>query len=533
MKLVTAEAMREADRTTIEDMEFPGMVLMENAGMRVTEAIMSLEPPSRRVVVLAGPGNNGGDGLVVARHLNRLGVSVSVWCAASPESYKGDALTNLSFLQKKKVPIQHITDETQLDEMSQDFARADLIVDALLGTGTGRLVEGLFAHLVDAVNATRTPVLAVDIPSGIDANTGEVLGVAVKALWTVTFAFPKRGLMLYPGADYAGKVTVGEIDISPRALPFEGMDIIAPGQVSRLLPRRPGYAHKGSFGRTLLVAGSPGMTGAAVLAGESALRGGAGLVHLATARSLRGIVEAKTVELISHNLPENGEGQIASQAADLILQWAENCEVLAIGPGLYPSEETYSLLEKIIPACPVPMVIDAGGLTALSAGPEILLKARSPVVVTPHPGEMVGLTGLRVKEIEGDRLDLPAKMARSWNFVVALKGAPTVLGFPDGSSWVNPTGGPTLASAGTGDLLTGLIAGFISQGATVEEATLCGVFLHGLAGDIAAEERRGVKAGDVLLRFPAAFRTVLEHNWEPALFGPFHRDLRPRYRLDQ
>ena len=528
MKLVTAEAMREADRKTIEDMEFPGMALMENAGMRVTEAIMSLNPIPRRVVILAGPGNNGGDGLVVARHLNRLGVKVSVWCAATADSYKGDALVNLNFLRHKKISIHHIENESQISQFNSEMSGADLVVDALLGTGTGRMVGGLFARLVEAVNVARIPVLAVDIPSGIDANTGEILGVAIKAWWTVTFAFPKRGLVLYPGAEYAGEVTVGEIDIPDKALPSAGLEVVAPGRVSRLLPQRPGNAHKGTFGRALVVAGSPGMSGAAILAGEAALRGGAGLVNLATSRSLRGIVEAKTVELISQNLPEDDEGCITAEAASPILEWAQNCQVLAVGPGLRAGEETYRLLEKLIPESPVPLVLDAGALGALSAGPEILLRARSPVVITPHPGEMAGLTGLKIKEIEKDRLELPVRMARTWNFVAALKGAPTVIGFPDGASWVNPTGGPVLATAGTGDVLTGLITGFISQGLSAEAATLCGVFLHGLAGDIAAEEKRGLKAGDTLLRIPAAFRTMLEHKWEPAMFGPFHRDLRPR-----
>ncbi len=529
MKLISAEAMREGDRRTIEDLGFPGIVLMENAGMRITEAVTSISPLPEKVIVLAGPGNNGGDGLVTARQLNRLGISVSVWCAASPQSYKGDARVNHDFLEKKGFPLNYVEDETRLEELQEDIKSADLLIDALLGTGTGRLVEGVIADIIALLNAAKAPVLSVDIPSGIDANTGKVLGIAVKAKWTVTLASLKRGHLLHPGAEYAGKVTVADIDIPERAIPSEAMEVITPERVIPLLPRRPLNAHKGTFGRALIVAGSPGMSGAALLTGESALRGGAGLVHLATARGLRGIIEAKTVEIITQNLPEDGEGYITSKAADILLEWAGKCQVLAIGPGLFPGEETYRLLGKLVPECPVPMVIDAGGLGALAAAPELLLKARSPVVITPHPGEMARLTGLKMSEVEEERLDLPARMAQTWRFVVVLKGAPTVVAFPDGSSWVNPTGGPVLASAGTGDLLTGLITGLISQGLTAEESSVCGVYLHGLAGDLTAQvnrETQGMKAGDVLQRFPAAFQTLLEHKWDSSEFGPFHRQLR-------
>lgn len=532
MKLVTASAMREADRTTMKDLGFPGIALMENAGMRVTEAIMSIDPLPRRVVILVGPGNNGGDGLVVARHLDRLGFQLSVWSTAPKESYSGDPGINLNFLEKKGLYVKHIQDHVQLGMVEEDIHRADLVVDALLGTGIGRPVEGMIASLIGVLNSSWIPVLSVDIPSGIDADTGEVRGNAVRAWWTITFAYPKRGLMLYPGADHAGWVSVAEIDIPPEALPPEGLEVITPARIYRLLPDRPGNAHKGTFGKIMIVAGSPGMTGAAALAGEAALRGGGGLVYVATSQRLRQILEAKTLEVITMDLPETGKGEISDDAANIILQKAANCHVLAVGPGMTPGEETYRLLEELIPDCPVPMILDAGALGALAQGPEILLKARAPVIITPHPGEMSRLTGLQLAEVERDRFALPAKIARSWKTVVVMKGAPTVISLPNGLSYVNPTGGPALATAGTGDVLTGLIAGLVGQGLPVEEAALCGAFIHGVAGDLAASEGRGIKAGDVLLHFPATFKTLESRGWESSIFGPFHRDLRPRFRRD-
>ena len=368
MKLVTASAMREADRTTMKDLGFPGIALMENAGMRVTEAIMSIDPLPRRVVILVGPGNNGGDGLVVARHLDRLGFQLSVWSTAPKESYSGDPGINLNFLEKKGLYVKHIQDHVQLGMVEEDIHRADLVVDALLGTGIGRPVEGMIASLIGVLNSSWIPVLSVDIPSGIDADTGEVRGNAVRAWWTITFAYPKRGLMLYPGADHAGWVSVAEIDIPPEALPPEGLEVITPARIYRLLPDRPGNAHKGTFGKIMVVAGSPGMTGAAALAGEAALRGGGGLVYVATSQRLRQILEAKTLEVITMDLPETGKGEISDDAANIILQKAANCHVLAVGPGMTPGEETYRLLEELIPDCPVPMILDAGALGALARG---------------------------------------------------------------------------------------------------------------------------------------------------------------------
>ncbi len=530
MKLVTAEAIREADRKTIEELDFPGIALMENAGMRITEAVISIDPLPRNIVILAGPGNNGGDGLVTARHLDRLGFRLSVWCTAPAESYKGDALTNLNFLEKKGLYVRYVQGRTQMGLLEEQVKNADLVVDALLGTGTKGTVEGIIAQVIEMVNVSGTPVLSVDMPSGIDSDSGIIHGIAMRAWWTVTFAFPKRGLLLFPGADFAGWVTVADIDIPDKVLPFEGVEVVTAPKVKKLLPVRPRDAHKGTFGKTMIVAGSPGMSGAAVLAAESALRGGAGLVYIASAGSICNLIESKMVEGITLELPESKKGIVAEEAAGIIMDQIHDCRVLLVGPGLTPGEDTYKLLEILIPNCPIPMIFDAGALTALSMGAELLLKAQAPVIITPHPGEMARLTGLKINEVEEDRLGLPAKMAKVWKFVVVLKGAPSVVALPDGTTWVNPTGGPVLSTAGTGDILCGLIAGLVSQGLSVEEAAICGTFVHGLAGDLISGEGLGIKAGDILLRLPQAFSAIAKRRWEPSLFGAFHRDIRPRFK---
>lgn len=533
MRLLSAEGVREADRRAMENAGIPGVILMENAAMRVTEAILSLDPLPQKVVILAGPGNNGGDGLVVARHLQALGTEVEVFCTAPAEKYRGDARTNLDILLKRGFPVQYILDEESLEELKPGLERADLVVDALLGTGTSRPVEGRLASIIRLVNASGAPVLAVDIPSGIHADTGQVLGLAVQADWTVTFAFPKKGLLLFPGAEYSGRTTVGEIYIPEEETPCERVEIITPSQVEELLPPRPRNAHKGTFGKTLIVAGSPGMTGAAVLTAESALKGGAGLVYLAAAPGLRSLLDHHLVEAITLEMPpeENSREIISSRAAESILSLAEGCSVLALGPGLPPDDNTYRLLENLLPSCPVPLILDAGALAALSRDPLLLHRAASPVAITPHPGEASRLLHLDQQEIVDNRLEISRRMAEDWGVVTVLKGSPTVVSLPDGSSLVNSTGGPSLSTAGTGDLLTGLMAALVSQGSPLHDAACCGVFLHGLAGDIASREGRGrgLKAGDILQSFPAAFATVENRLWLPPAFGPFHREITPQF----
>ena len=334
MKLLTAAAMKELDRRVIQELGLPGVVLMENAGMRVVEVILKMQPAPARICVVAGPGNNGGDGLVIARQLQRAGREVSLLVFARPEKYPPESAENYRYLRNTGFPLRHIMEEKDLDWLSRELRSADLVVDALLGVGLQRPLEGLAAGIVRAVNESGVPVLAVDIPSGVCADTGALLGEAVKARWTVTMAYPKRGLLLYPGAEAAGEVIVGDIHFPPELATAEKTEVITAEKVRRMLPERPLDGHKGSMGRVLLVAGSPGLSGAAVLAGEAALRGGAGLVYVGTAASGQPLLEGKLREVISFPLPEESPGVLGPSAAGEILEKARQVRVLAMGPGI-------------------------------------------------------------------------------------------------------------------------------------------------------------------------------------------------------
>ncbi len=525
MKVLDSAAMREADRRTIEELGLPGAVLMETAGLRVLDFINLHLPEPGRVVVAAGPGNNGGDGLVIARLLNRAGFEVSLWTTVKPGAYRGDAGINEHFLNRISFPVKHLLDQESFEHFRQELNFSGLIVDALLGTGLDREVEGGPARVIDCINECSAPVLAVDIPSGINADTGAVMGCAVKADWTVTFAFPKRGLLLYPGAGFAGEVAVGDINVPAFLVDQEPLEILTSPRVREVLPVPPGDAHKGTMGRVMIVSGSPGMTGAAVMAAESALKSGAGLVYLAAPKSICPALEAKTVEVITVALPEKTPGIVDPDAAEDIIARAASCDVLAVGPGLDPGKATLELVRKLLNLSPVPLVLDAGALEALGGSGEILKSAPSQTVITPHPGEMGRLTGLSSGEVQKNRLEIAGKYARAWNCIVLLKGANTVIASPGGRAAINPTGGPSLASAGSGDLLTGLIASLIAQGLEPEDAAGAGAYIHGLAGDL-VPPGRGHMVRDVMVRYKQAFQ-CLEHAGHQLPGSPYLTMVRP------
>ena len=530
MKVLTAAAMREADRRTMEELGLPGIVLMENAAMRVVEAVFSLGNFSK-VLIAAGPGNNGGDGLAAARLLRQAGRQVSLWTTVPPEKYRGDAAVNYDFLRHSGFPIKHILDYEALEDLRADLESADLAIDALFGTGLGRPVEGLPAAVIGVLNDASAPVLAVDLPSGVEADSGRVMGSAVQAQWTVSLAFPKPGLLQHPGAGLAGEAMVGAIGV-PSFLAGEAKTGVATAKrIGGLLGPRPRDSHKGSFGRVLVVAGSTGMSGAAALASAAALRGGAGLVYLAAPASICPALEARLSEVITLPLPESAPGLIDPQAAGTLLEKAGRCAVLAVGPGLEPREETAALLKQLLQRTPTPLVLDAGALAALALFPEserraLLRSAGPPVVLTPHPGEMAGLSGLDVARIQQDRPATAGRFAAEWGCFLVLKGAGTVSAAPGGELCFNPTGGPALATAGTGDLLTGLLASFIAQGLPPFEAAAAAAYIHGLAGDLLPKER-GYRAGDILERFPEAFCRLRREAEAPFHRGPFLRRLRP------
>ncbi|MDW7740368.1 MAG: NAD(P)H-hydrate dehydratase [Bacillota bacterium] len=525
MKILTSDQMKEADRKTINQLGLPGIVLMENAAQRVTEFILNLPEKPERVVVLAGPGNNGGDGLAVARQLAKAGLNLSLWSTAKPGTYKAEAAVNEQYHLNTGFKISRLLDSGSLQLFLSDLDNADLLVDALLGLGTVRKIEGLFDNLIHEINSRKLPVIAVDLPSGVNADTGEIMGAAIKAKWTVTFAFPKPGLLLYPGAALAGEVYVGEIYV-PESLAEESrIDLTTLDFVRENLPLKPVDAHKGTMGKVMLVAGSPGMTGAALLSALAALKSGSGLVYIAAPESICPTLEAKTVEVITVALPEAAPGIIDPAAAKEIIAKAELCDVLAIGPGLNTGEETAELINKLVQLCPVPLVFDAGALEAISRQINVLRAAKHPPVITPHPGEMARLERTTVQHVQDNRIEIASKNARLWNCIILLKGANSIIAAPDGKITINPTGSPVLATAGSGDLLTGLVASLIAQGMIPENAVKAGAFIHGLAGDLISS-LRGHSASDILECFQRTFQFINESG-DKANLNPYLAKIRP------
>jgi len=524
--------MRAIDRKAIEGMGIPGVVLMENAGLQVARAAAEMlldltqegwlavsEGPlimpkeglgGKKVAIVAGKGNNGGDGFVVARHLHQRGAAVKIFVAGEPESLQGDARINLEIIQRIGLPILPVLDATSLEGMERWAREADLIVDALLGTGIHGPVRDPIASAIEAIDRCATPVLAVDVPSGLDSDSGQICGVCVRATRTITLALPKVGLVTYPGASYAGQVTVADIGIPKSLLQDEpvGLELITSDWVRARLPRRRGDSHKGTFGQVLIVAGSVGMTGAAAMAGESAYRAGAGLVRLALPQSLNDAMEARLTEVITIPAAETPARSLSAQALPDLERWLAASDAVCLGCGISTHPDTVALVRELIRKTRLPMLIDADGLNALTGATDLMRERGGPLVITPHPGEMARLLGTTAREVQSHRLEIARSVAVGWNAVVVLKGAFTVVAAPDGRTMVNPTGNPGMATAGSGDILAGTITGLLAQGVPAFEAAAAGVYLHGLAGDLAAKTlgQAGMMATDIGRYLPEAIR---------------------------
>lgn len=517
MRVVTAAEMRGLDRAAMEDYGIPGLVLMENAGLAVVRAVRELLGNSvagKKVAVLAGKGNNGGDGLVAARHLCNAGAKVRVWLLARPEEIAGDAAVNLRVWQKMGREVHTVAGREDLEGLRAWLAGAHLVVDAIFGTGFKGAAREPAAGVIEAVNAAGRPVVAVDVPSGLEADTGQVHGPCVRASCTVTFALPKVGLVLEPGRSYAGRLHVADISI-PAFLLDQG----PPGRylttrevVRRWLPPRPAWAHKGSCGRVLVVAGSRGMSGAACLAALGAARAGAGLVTLAVPRSVQEVAAAKLTEVVTAGLPETAQGTLAGEALEKITALLEKADALALGPGLTTHPETAALVRELLARIQIPCVVDADGLNALREQPGVWRQLGAPAVITPHEGEMARLLGVSPEDVRARRLVVAEEAATHFKVVVLLKGPATLVSSPSGTTYINTTGNPGMATGGSGDVLTGVIAGLIAQGMDVFLAAAAGAYLHGLAGDLAAavKGQRGLLAGDIAEMLPAAIRQVEE-----------------------
>ncbi len=507
MKILTAAQMREIDRRTIEA-GIPGIVLMENAGHRVVEFLQARFAPleRQRVAILCGKGNNGGDGLVVARQLHtRLRPrELHVLLACDPAELKGDAAANYRMLEVAGCPLTR--------QITPEMRRATLVLDALLGTGLAGPASGRMLELIREINTgfPDATVVAVDIPSGLASDTGAIPGECVRALHTVTFTAPKIGQVMPPACDHVGELIVAPIGSPPEWLendPALWLSLLGPAGFRRLFaPRLPG-AHKGDFGHVLVVGGSRGKPGAAAMAGLAALRAGAGLVTVASAQSAVAAIGAHAAELMAEPLPETDSGAISLRAFeygrfDAVM---ERKTILALGPGLGAHHETVQFVRELLPRTLLPVVIDADGLNALAGADP--WPVGGGCILTPHPGEMSRLTGRSTAEVQAGRLDVARAFAMERKVTLVLKGQRTVIAFPDGRAWINPTGTPGMGSGGTGDILTGLIAGLVAQFPRDRDAAIAAaVWLHGRAGELGAAElgEKCLTATDLLRYLPRA-----------------------------
>lgn len=509
MRVVTAAQMRELDRQAIEEYGIPGLVLMENAGLQVTEVIRKMlrDVRGKKISIYAGKGNNGGDGLVVARHLFNAGAQVKVYLLARPEEITGDALVNLQIWRKMGQEIHVIEEGSPLDH-----GESELIVDAIFGTGFRGVPREPAASVIQAINAGGKPVVAVDIPSGLEADTGLARGPCIRATRTVTFGLPKLGLVQEPGVSFAGKLHVADISIPAFLLTADHLKrhLLDLELVGSWFTPRPPAAHKGDCGRVLVVAGAKGMIGAACLAAEGAARAGAGLVTLAVPEGLQKLAAAKLTEVMTAGLPATPQQTFSHEAVAEVLALAERADVLALGPGITTHPDTAAFVRNLLPSLSVPCILDADGLNCLAGSPEIFRSVSVPLVITPHPGELARLTGKSIAQIQENRVAAAEKAAFDWRVVVLLKGAATVIASPEGTVYINPTGNPGMASGGSGDVLTGVIAGLVAQGLDTLSGAAAGAFLHGRAGDLAAKQKgiRGLLARDLLACLPEAIREV-------------------------
>jgi hydroxyethylthiazole kinase-like uncharacterized protein yjeF len=506
MRVLNTQQMREADRRTIDDIGIPSIVLMENAGRQAVAAMEAAfeDLPGSRVGVLCGRGNNGGDGFVVARTLVQRGIDTVVFLLGSVSEVRGDARTNLESLGRIGLTVVEITTAQEWELHFTEISECDVIVDAIVGTGFHGRLTGLLETVVADVNGLGVPIIAIDLPTGLSADTHEIEGEAIEASMTVTLAAPKIPLVFPPADTHAGDLVIADIGIPLPVLDeLEGpyLELLTRERMREIVPARASDSHKGDFGRVLIVAGSLGRTGAAHLAAVGALRSGAGLVTVATPRSCLPILAAMGPEYMTEPLEETEGGAIDFAALDRVLEI--KADVIAIGPGIGQAPATAAFVQGLVERAGVPLVLDADALNAYSGDPERLVgRDGVDVIVTPHPGEMARLLNLGIQEVQRDRLTHARDFATAHRVHVVLKGHRTLIAGPDGRTFVNLTGNPGMATGGTGDLLTGMIAAWFAQLLDAEAACKLSVYLHGSAGDLAEADEGEVAltAGDVASR---------------------------------
>ncbi len=514
MKVSTVSEMRELDRKAIEEFGIAANLLMENAGQAVYFAILNeFGVKGKRFVVFCGPGHNGGDGLVVARKLHSSGGDVKVFILGDPDRFEGAARANFNIASRLPIEMRRIA---SAEETEAAIAHCDGIVDAILGTGLTREVTGLYRDVIERINGSGKTVFSVDIPSGVHGDTGKVMGVAVKADVTVTFGLPKIGNVLFPGYDLGGKLYVSHISFPPRMYEADALKVEISPPVE--IPPRDRDGHKGDFGEVLFVVGAAGYFGAPYFSALSFLKAGGGYARLSAPRSIVPFIGSKGSEIVFHPQAETEAGSIALQNKPALLELAGRVDMVIVGPGLSLDPETQRLVRELTAEVDKPLLIDGDGITAVCQDLGVVKGRRAATILTPHLGEMSRLTGQSVRAIDDDKVGVLQHTAAALNAAIVLKGAHSLIGHPDGRVFVNMSGNCGMATAGSGDVLTGAIAAMFGLGLPLEIAVRQGVFVHGLAGDLAAEDKGedGITAQDILDYLPAAMK-MIRHGLSEAL----------------
>lgn len=503
--------MRAVDKAASEIGGIPSIVLMENAAIACVNELKKDfgELTGKRIAVFCGKGNNGGDGFAIARHLHNMDAEVSVYLVCGNE-FKGDAKINFDIIKKMNVNIDVVSDTENLKYIIRSN---DIIIDAIYGTGIHGTVGGISYDVINEINENSKYTMAVDVPSGINSDSGEICGICIRADKTVTFAAYKVGMLMFPAADYTGKVTVADISIPDYILEGQSININVTDEefVRANFPVRENNSQKGDYGKVLVIAGSVGMTGAAYLSSQSAVTAGSGLVTLAIPAGLNGAMEAKTTEVMT--LPvEDINGHISSDAAEKILERTDMADAVLIGPGLGRSSDAARVLKSVLSHSKVPVIIDADGINAASRDMDILSDCTCPVIFTPHAVEMSRLTGLDRDYIEENRLVASKEFAEEYGVTVILKGYHTIVTASDGEQYINITGNPGLATGGSGDVLAGITASLAARGINETAAAAMAVYIHGKAGDIAKDKygMESVTASLVMESIPDALRQILQ-----------------------
>ncbi len=500
MKVASVGEMKDLDRRAGEEYGISEDLLMENAGEAVYFVIsQELGTKDNKFIVFCAGGNNGGDGLVVSRKIHSNGGEVKVFLLDDEAKFKGAARKNFEIVSRMPIEMSRIT---SIDSVLPELLDCDAIVDAMFGTGLVRKVGGIYKDVIQLINESQSTVFSVDIPSGINGNSGEVMGAAVEADCTVTFGLPKLGNMLYPGCEHCGKLYVSHISFPP-ALYTSGTIKVAINNPLEL-PERAKDTHKGSYGKVLFIAGSSRYLGAPYFSALSFLKAGGGLSYLATPKSISPFIASKGSEIVFLPQKETASGSIALENKDELLEYSQAVDMVILGPGLSLAREAQELVRKLVPKIDKPLLIDGDGITAIAGDLGRIKRRQAPTILTPHLGEMSRIAKVEISEINRNKIDVLQRTTEQLNTMIVLKGAHSLIGYPDGTVFINVSGNSGMATAGSGDVLTGTIAAMYGLGLPLEDAVRMGVFIHGFSGDVAAVDKGedGITAQDILDYLP-------------------------------